>query len=95
MSDISKKTLKKIKEDEVQPYSKKRFFLKKSFIWILFGASLFLGLVASSVVVFQLKHSDWDLYHRSSYSFFAFLALAMPYFWILFLMVFKMVWERL
>ena len=88
MSDISKSTLHKIKQEKIKPYPKKRFFLKKLFIWTLFGLSILLGVVASSVAIFQLKHTDWDLYHRSNYSLFEFFALAMPYFWIIFLMIF-------
>ena len=88
MTDISKNILNKIKKEKIQPYSKKRFFVKKSFIWTLFGLSILLGIVASSVIIFQLKHTDWDLYNLSNYSLLEFLAMAIPYFWLLFLMIF-------
>lgn len=88
MTDISKSTLQKIKKEKIRPFGKKRFFLKKSFIWILFGLSICLGIIATSVAIFQLKHADWDLYHQSNYSLLKFLALAVPYFWVIFILVF-------
>ena len=88
MNDISKNILKKIKEEKIQPYSKKHFFLKKSFVWTLFGLSILLGIVSSSVTLFQLKHTDWDLYDRLNYSLLEFLAITIPYFWLIFLMIF-------
>jgi len=88
MTDIGKNVLQKIKKEKIQPFSKKHFFLKKSFIWTLFGLSILLGIIASSVTIFQLKHTDWELYDRSNYSLFEFLAMAIPYFWLIFLMIF-------
>ena len=88
MTDISKNVLKKIKIEKIEPYSKKRFFLKKSFVWTLFWLSILLGIVASSVTIFQLKHTEWDLYHRSNYGLIEFLVMAIPYFWLIFLMIF-------
>ena len=88
MTDISKTILQKIKKEKIQPYSKKHFLKKKSFIWMLFGLSILLGIVASSVTIFQLKHTEWDLYKRSNYGLIEFLAMVIPYFWLIFLMVF-------
>jgi hypothetical protein len=88
MTDISKNILQKIKKEKIQPYSKKHFLLKKSIVWTLFGLSILLGIVASSVTIFQLKHTDWDLYDRSNYSLLEFLAIVIPYFWLIFLMIF-------
>jgi len=88
MKEISKNILNKIKKEKIQPYPKKHFFVKKSFIWTLFGLSILLGIVASSVIIFQLKHTDWDLFNQSNYSMLEFLAMAIPYFWLLFLMIF-------
>lgn len=88
MTDISKNILQKIKKEKIRPYSKKHFLMKKSFIWTLFGLSVLLGIVACSVSIFQLKHSEWDLYKRSNYSLIEFLAMVIPYFWLIFLMIF-------
>ncbi|MBN1995904.1 hypothetical protein JW935_00030 [candidate division KSB1 bacterium] len=88
MRDISKKTLDIIKKEKIQPYARKRYLIKKIFIWALVTLSMVLGIVASGVVLFQLTHTDWDLYHRSSYSLIEFIMLAIPYFWFLFFIVF-------
>jgi len=68
--------------------------LKKSFIWTLFGLSILFGIVASSVTILQLKHAEWELYQRSNYSLIEFLATVIPYFWLIFLMLFIVIAYR-
>jgi hypothetical protein len=91
MTDVSKNVIKKIKKDKIEPHSKKRFFLKKSVTWILFGLSILLGIVACSVAIFQIKHAEWDLYHLLNYTLLRYILLILPYFWLFFLFVFMAV----
>lgn len=91
MTDISKNVIKKIKKEKIEPYSKKHFFLKKSIIWTLFGLAILLGIIASSVAIFQIKHADWDLYHLLDYSLLSYVILIIPYFWLVFLIIFLVV----
>ena len=88
MSDASKKILQKIDKEKIQPYSKKHFLIKKSIVWTVFSISILLGIVASSIVIFQLTHTEWDLYRHLNYSPSEFIILAIPYFWLLFLLLF-------
>lgn len=94
MTDISKNVIKKIKKKKIEPYSKKHFFIKKSMPWILFGLSILLGVIASSVAIFQIKHAEWDLYHLLHYTPLRYAILILPYFWLAFLIIFLVVAYR-
>jgi len=91
MTDISENVIKKIKKENLNPYPKKYFFLKKSVTWTLFGVSILLGIIACSVIIFQIKHTDWDLYHLLNYTFLDYMIIILPYFWIIFLFIFLVV----
>jgi len=88
MKDFSGKILDKIKEKNVQPYSKWHFIIRRSLIWILFVMALVLGSLACGVVIFQLRHADWDLYPYLNMDYGTFVLLNLPYFWLVFLLVF-------
>jgi hypothetical protein len=47
-----------------------------------------LGIVACSIIIFQISHTDWDLYKQSSYSLPRLIVLSIPYLWGLFLVIF-------
>ena len=60
MTDISKEVLEKIAEDKIKPYSRQHFFLRKSVVWVLFGMSMLLGIVACGVAIFLLMLIIFD-----------------------------------
>ena len=91
MNDISKDTLKKIKEQRIQPRTKNYFLLRRSTVWVLFGLSIVLGSLAASVAVFQINNAEWDLFKHYSHSVLEFILLFIPYLWILFLIGFSIV----
>jgi heme/copper-type cytochrome/quinol oxidase subunit 2 len=88
MADISKNILQKIKKDEVRPYPKQYFLLKRSVIWTVFGLLILLGSVAGAIVLFQLRYAEWDLYKHLSHSLAEFVLLVIPFFWLIFLLGF-------
>ena len=88
MADISKDILQKIKKDEVRPYHRQYFLLKRSVIWTVFGLSILLGSVASAIALFQLRYAEWDLYKHLSHSLAEFVLLVIPFFWLIFLLGF-------
>jgi hypothetical protein len=89
--NISDKILEKIKEDKIRPKAKWEFLLKDYFIWSLFGFCLFLGSLASSVVIYLMRNNDWDLYKYASGSFFEFFFITLPYFWLIIFIIFIVV----
>lgn len=88
MTDLSKDILQKIKKDEVRPYPKQYFLLKRSVIWTVFGLSILLGSIACAIAIFQLRYAEWDLYKNLSHSLVGFILLVIPFFWLIFLMGF-------
>ena len=91
MNDISKDTLRKIKEQGIVPRTRNYFFLRRSTVWVFFGLSIILGSFAASVAVFQIKNAEWDLFDHYRHSIPEFILLFIPYFWILFLIGFSIV----
>lgn len=91
MTDISKNVIKKIKDKKLNPLPKKYFFLKRALTWMIVGGFILLGIIACSVIIFQIKHADWDLYHLLNYTFLDYILLILPYFWFIFLLIFLVV----
>jgi hypothetical protein len=88
MNDISKETLRKIKDQGIRPHTKGYFFLKRSTVWGLFCFSLVLGSIASSAVIFQMNNAEWALFKHFRHSIIEFILLTIPFLWILFLIGF-------
>ena len=89
MTELSKKIIQKIDEENIQPYSKWHFLFKRSVIWVLFIISVLLGAVSSGVMIYQFQHTEWDLYAHYNHSILEFIMLVIPYFWIVFLTFFS------
>jgi len=89
MTELSKKIIQKIDEENIQPYSKWHFLLKRSVIWIFFILSVLLGVVSSGVMIYQFQQTEWDLYSHYNHSIIEFMMLVIPYFWILILVLFS------
>jgi hypothetical protein len=91
MNDISKDTLKKIKEHGIVPRPKGYFLLKRSTVWGLFGLSVLLGSISAGVAIFQIKNTEWELFQHYRHSILEFILLFIPCFWGLFLLGFSIV----
>ena len=86
MNDTSEKILQKIAEDNVRPIARGRILLKRILLWVVICSTMIFGIISSGIALFQLSHTDWDLYDRVNRSAGQFIVLALPYFW-LFLLV--------
>lgn len=91
MNDISRETLKKIREQGIVPRAKGYFLLKHSTVWTLFGISIVLGSIAGSAVIFQIRSAEWELFHYFQNSIPEFILLFVPYFWGLFMIGFSII----
>jgi hypothetical protein len=83
--NIAKKVLNQIKSKGIQPKPRWQFLLKDYLIWLFFGLTIIVGSLASSIIIFMVRTSDWDLYSRLRIPFFL---KTLPYFWIIILLVF-------
>ena len=90
MTKLSKKIIQIIDKENIQPYSKWHFLLKRSVIWIFFILSILLGAISSGVMIYQFQQTEWDLFSHYNQSILEFMMLVIPYFWIVFLIIFSM-----
>ena len=81
-NNIPNQVLEKIKN--IRPTPRWQFLLRDYSVWILGAVSLALGSLSFSVVLFMLANNDWDIYSEISNSFFKFLLITLPYFWLVF-----------
>ena len=86
--NFSEKVLEQIKEHKIQPTARWLLGLQDSIVWALVLASLVIGGLTTSVVLFLFEFNEWDLYDRVSHNFWAFLLLSLPYFWLIILVIF-------
>jgi hypothetical protein len=89
MTELSKKILEKIEQENIRPYPKQYFWFKRSVIWGLFVLSVLLGALSSGLIIYHLGHTEWDLYPHFNQSFWQFLLMAIPYLWLAFLVAFS------
>jgi len=90
MSDksISQEILEKIQNKEIQPKPKWHFLLKDYVVWTFGFISLFIGSLSFSAILYMLVNNDWDVYDRISGSWLGFMLTTLPYFWLIFLLIF-------
>lgn len=88
-NNITNQVLEKIKD--IKPKPRWQFLLRDYSVWILGAVSLILGSLSFSVVLFMLVNNDWDIYAQLSNSFVKFLFTTLPYFWLVFLILFLLV----
>jgi len=86
--NLSQNVLEKIKEKKIRPRPKWIFSLKDLGFWLMFSASLILGSISTSLIIFIMRNNDWDLYLRLGHSVFKFILITLPYFWLIFLVFF-------
>lgn len=83
--------LGKIKEKKSDQKSRWHFLLKNYVIWGVGILALIIGGVAFSVIIYLLKYNDWSAYKQINGSLLEFVLLTLPYFWVLFLVLFVLI----
>lgn len=91
MEDISKKVLKVIREENVKPIPKWHFVLKSSFIWILFGVNLILGVIGTAIIIFLFADNDVVFDASLVSNIWERLLLMIPIAWIILTIIFLLV----
>ena len=89
MNDITKKIIDKIKQGQIKPRPKWEFLLKNYVIWALFAISIFIGSLATSVVIFMILNDGWGDFSNLSTG--KAIILNIPYFWLAILALFLIV----
>ncbi|MDA3802463.1 MAG: hypothetical protein PF488_01015 [Patescibacteria group bacterium] len=85
--NFAKNLIDKIKTENIEPKPRWHFLLKNYVVWSVGFLSLIFGALATSVVIYLLKHNSWQLGGQSG-NLLSFFLLTLPYFWLLFLALF-------
>ncbi|HLD28002.1 MAG TPA: hypothetical protein VJB67_00095 [Patescibacteria group bacterium] len=88
IKDISQVVLETIKNQDIKPKPKWQFLLKDYIFWLIAGFSILIGSLSVAVMIFMAVNSDWDIRFKISHSFFGFVLMTLPYFWLLILIIF-------
>ena len=88
MADISKETLKKIKEERIIPRPRWYFLSKNYFFWLMFLLTTILGSIASSMVLLLTGDVDWDIFPYLGINLPKAILISLPYLWIILLFFF-------
>ena len=88
MTDISKKTLEKIKKEQVHPKPRWYFLTRDYFFWMMFIITTLLGGVAFGMILFITTNLDWDIYQYLGLSLPEAVVTSLPYLWIALLVFF-------
>ena len=86
--NLSQEVLEKIQANHLQPKAKWKSALKNYIIWVGSLLFLLLSIASFSSSLHLLINNDWDVYHQISDSLWRFVLLALPYFWLIFLIIF-------
>jgi hypothetical protein len=86
-NQFEKKLLDKIKDEKIRPIPRWHFLLKNYVVWLVGSLSLFIGAAAVSVMIYLYRGDDLTSYLRTG-GLKEFLLLALPYFWIIILILF-------
>ena len=85
---ISNKVLKKIQSEKIKPKPRWEFLLKNYVFWGAFALSIFIGGLASSIAIFKITTTDWDVARKLGHHPISFGFQTMPYFWLIILAIF-------
>jgi len=86
--DIAHKVLEKIKSEKLSPKPRWQFLLKDEFLKVSFIILLIIGGISFSVMFYILFDRDWQFLSRGRLDLVDELLFALPYFWIIVLILF-------
>ncbi len=82
MTDISKKTLEKIKKEQVHPKPRWYFMTRNYFFWFMFALTTLLGGIAFGMILLITGDLDWDIFPYLGLSLPEAVVISLPYLWI-------------
>lgn len=91
MTDLTKETLAKIKEEKISPKPKWQFLLKDYIVWGVFGFSIIIGSLAFAVILYIFIEDQWNLYQYLNGRMIGYVFASLPYVWIMVLLIFILI----
>lgn len=86
--NISEKILETIKDQQLKPKPKWQFLLQDYMVWLSGLLAIMIGGLAFAVIIYMFVNNDWGLYPAVSNSLVYFIFKTLPYFWLIFLVLF-------
>lgn len=81
-SKLNKAVMDKIKEGKVKPEPKWHFLLRSGALWTLFGGTIILGGLATSITIFMLSTAGWEAREHLDQGLVEFMLSSLPYVWL-------------
>jgi len=88
MTKFSEEIIGKIKCNKIAPVSRWHFLLKSYVFWTLFVVSVLLGSLSFGVIMHVINSGDFDIVNHLKGNIFTSTVMLLPYFWLLFLLMF-------
>ncbi|MBU0597289.1 hypothetical protein KJ641_01675 [Patescibacteria group bacterium] len=91
MSEISKKIIEKIKDEQIKPNERWKLLMRDYSVWALGGFSILVGGFAVGVSIYLLTDHDWVIYKATERNFWTTALMLIPYFWLIILIIFGII----
>lgn len=91
MTKFSESIVGKINKERIAPVPRWHFLFKDGMFWVLFVFSVILGSLSFSVIIHIAKSGDMSVFNHLQGSLFTSAVMLLPYFWLLFLIIFMVV----
>lgn len=88
---LSDKILSKIAEENITPIPRWHFMLKEDTLWVAWFLSLLVGSLGVAGALYTFKNAGWEYYSVTHNNVLSFVVDAMPFFWILSLVIFVLI----
>jgi|GEM_PF-867412 len=87
MNDIDKNIIEKIKSGKITKKPKWIFIIERTGLWVLLVSTTLICSATFGVILFSIVDHDWNMHEIIGKTFFEFLMISMPYFWIILLIL--------
>ncbi|PWB38330.1 MAG: hypothetical protein C3F02_04975 [Parcubacteria group bacterium] len=89
--ELEQKVIENIKEQHLKPRPRWQFLAKDYVFWGLGFLAILIGGLTFAVIIYMFLNSDWEVYSLFSDTIAVHIFTVLPYFWILFLVLFVIV----
>jgi heme/copper-type cytochrome/quinol oxidase subunit 2 len=85
------KIIEQIENQHIEPTPKWYFNIKNLWFWMAFITSLLIGSISFSIILYSIQQTDFELLKHLKHSRLETVLVLLPYFWLVFLLVFSIV----
>src|SRR3989339_675703 len=86
IENLAQKIIHTIEDKKITPRPRWKFLLKNYSLWTLFGIATVIGSLAVSIIIFLLRHNEWEYLPHNNIWITMFSII--PLFWVIVLIIF-------